>query len=82
VSLKIAPLKQNSNLSVIGCVISSLYTKDKSYFGGSDMAQQIRSFVLHLAANVNLYQLTALGLALAVAAIPLGMPGGGGGGVG
>ena len=43
------------------------------------MAHQIRGLVLQLAANVNLYRLAALGLALAAALGPLGMPGGGGG---
>jgi hypothetical protein len=44
------------------------------------MAHQIRGFVLRLSMNVNLYQLAALGLALAAALAPLGMPGGGGSG--
>ncbi len=45
------------------------------------MAHQIRGFVLHLTANVDLYRLTVLGLALAAAVVSLGMPGGGGGGI-
>ncbi len=36
------------------------------------MAHQVRSFVLHLATNVNVYQLVALGLALGAAI--MGMP--------
>ncbi|HTP07350.1 MAG TPA: hypothetical protein VMP08_03820 [Anaerolineae bacterium] len=42
------------------------------------MAQQIRSFMLQVAANVNLYQVMALSLVLVAAIVPLGMPGGGG----
>ena len=44
------------------------------------MTHQIRGFVLRLSTNVNWYQLAALGLALAAAIVPMGMPGGGGGG--
>ena len=44
------------------------------------MTQHIRSVVLQLAVNVNLYQLVALGLVLAAMTVPLGMPGGGGSG--
>jgi hypothetical protein len=44
------------------------------------MTHQIRRFVWQLSANVNLYRLVALGLALAAMVAPLGMPGGGGGG--
>ena len=43
------------------------------------MTHQMRSFVWRLAANVNIYQLLALGLALAAIVVPT-MPGGGGGG--
>jgi hypothetical protein len=45
------------------------------------MAQQVRSFTMRIATQINVYQLLALGLALGAAI--LGMPsGGGGGGVG
>lgn len=46
------------------------------------MTHQIHVFVWQLSKNVNLYRLAVLGLALAAAAAPLGMPIGGGGGVG
>jgi len=42
------------------------------------MAHQIRGLVLRVTANVNMYQLIALGLALGT--VILGMPGSGGGG--
>ena len=42
------------------------------------MGQQMRSVMVHLAANRNIYQVLALGLALG--AVIMGMPGGGGGG--
>ncbi len=42
------------------------------------MGQQMRSAMVRLAANVNIYQLLALGLALG--AVIIGMPGNGGGG--
>ena len=38
------------------------------------MTHQIRRFVLQVTTNVNLYRLAALGLALAAALAPLGMP--------
>jgi hypothetical protein len=44
------------------------------------MTHQFRSFVLRLAAKVNVYQVMALGLALG--AVIVNMPGSGGGGVG
>jgi hypothetical protein len=43
------------------------------------MAYQIRGFVVQLVANVNVYRLAVLGLALMAVIAPLGMPGGGGG---
>jgi len=44
------------------------------------MAYQLRSFVLRLATNVNVYQWVALGLALGAAIVPLASGGGGGSG--
>ena len=44
------------------------------------MANQLRGFVMRLAANVNLPQLVALGLALSAIVIPLYSGGGGGSG--
>jgi hypothetical protein len=46
------------------------------------MAHQVRRLVCELSANVTLYRLALLGLALVAAVVPLGIPGGGGGGVG
>lgn len=46
------------------------------------MSFQMRVFVSRLSTNVNLYRLAVLGLAIAAAIVPLGMPSGGGGGVG
>ncbi len=42
------------------------------------MALQVRNFVMHLMAKVNIYQLAALGLTLGL--VIVGMPGGGGSG--
>jgi hypothetical protein len=42
------------------------------------MAHQVHSYAMRIATKVSVYQLLALGLALAAAI--LGMPGGGGGG--
>ena len=44
------------------------------------MTHQVRSFVLHVATKVNVYQVMALGLALG--AIIMRIPTGGGGGTG
>ena len=57
------------------------YTEHNNvHLGGNDMTHQVRSFVLHVATKVNVYQLLALTLALG--AVIMGYPTGGGGGVG
>jgi hypothetical protein len=46
------------------------------------MAYELRNLALRLTTNVKLYHWAMLGLALALIAAPMGIPGGGGGGVG
>ena len=56
------------------------YTGCNVQLGGNDMIHQARSFMLHLATKVNVYQVMALGLALG--ATIMGIQIGGGGGTG